>query len=158
MICFHHVLLLELRKGKSAIQIIFFYLSETFLGNLNDDDESTKADISVAISQDTNINEIPEGSSDTFTGVTSHVINRSRLISAQKGDPGLARLNKRAINENEARSVACCIFLRNEVLMRLPDASPEDQWLVKYQIGVLDQYRSHILNLAYDVGYLWLVI
>ena len=94
----------RVQKKKSAIQMIFFYLSETFLGNLNDDDESAEADISVATSQDTNINEIPEESSDTFTGVTGHVINRSRLISAQKGDPALARLNKRAINENEALS------------------------------------------------------
>ena len=66
-----------------------FYLSETFLGDFNDNDKSAKADISVAISQDTNINENAEESSNTFTGVSGQVLNRSKLISAQRGDPSL---------------------------------------------------------------------
>ena len=72
------------QKSKECYSNDFFDLSETFLGDFNDADKSAKADISVAISQDTNINENPEKSSDTFTGATGQVINRSRLISAQK--------------------------------------------------------------------------
>ncbi|CAC5364330.1 unnamed protein product [Mytilus coruscus] len=74
-------------------------------------------------------------------------------VNSHSLDPEVLQLYKRAQPQEEADKVAECYYHQDGILMRKwrpPDATPEEEWRVVYQVVVPKVYRQEIIGLAHD--------
>ncbi|CAC5376644.1 unnamed protein product [Mytilus coruscus] len=85
--------------------------------------------------------------------VNSHSLDQRKFVEEQNKDPEVLQLSKRAQPQEKADKVAECYYHQDGILMRKwrpPDAIPEEEWRVVYQVVVPNVYRQDIIGLALD--------
>ena len=80
------------------------------------------------------------------------VISSSQLIAKQHRDPDISYIFDRALQGSEMSEDPVFYYTNSGILMRPPDASVDDNWLVKYQIVIPKLYRMDILK---QLGMCW---
>ena len=81
------------------------------------------------------------------------IISSSQLIAEQHKDPDISCIFERALQDSEMSEDPVCYYTNSGILMRKwrpPDASVDDDWLVKYQIVIPKPYRMDILRTAHE--------
>ncbi|MCP4254336.1 MAG: hypothetical protein GY775_13195, partial [Candidatus Scalindua sp.] len=79
--------------------------------------------------------------------------SREQLIKEQQKDPEVMNLAKKAINFEDVKDEAECLYTKNGLLMRKwrpPEAGLDEDWRVVHQIIIPRIYRKDILSLAHD--------
>ena len=150
-------------------------LTDTLVGQVSNDsnviskDSTNMSNVHKNISSDVDLTDtflsqvfdnVQEFSIDQSKTSDEHVKNdlpnhKSQLMDDQRKDPELSSLFERTVDEKDVPSEQVCFYLKNGILMRKwrpPDASIDDEWLVKHQIVVPTTYRTEILSLAHDTS------
>ena len=77
----------------------------------------------------------------------------SDLLGEQNSDPDVPCLFARSVDEGDVSRDPVCFYTKNDVFMRRwrpSDVPAGNEWAVKHQIVVPNNYRPHILSLAHD--------
>ncbi|XP_063408799.1 uncharacterized protein LOC134692279 [Mytilus trossulus] len=120
-------------------------LSDTFIADIEGPGSSEKA---ITKPPSVNKNVIMP-----WPDVNSHSLDREHLSEEQHKDPEVLQLSQRAQPQEEAYKVAECYYHQDGILMRKwmpPDAAPEEEWRVVYQVVVPKVYRQEIIGFAHD--------
>ena len=85
---------------------------------------------------------------------TASVSSRQQLINEQKEDVEIAKLRDNAVSEDEAKQLAECYYLKDNLLIwkwSPSDNESKDDWCETHQIVVPERYRNDILRIALDL-------
>ncbi|CAC5366139.1 unnamed protein product [Mytilus coruscus] len=126
-------------------QFDYMDLSDTFLADIEGPGSSEKAIIKPPSTHKHVVMPWPD--------MNSHSVDKRKFAEEQNKDPEVLQLRKRAQPQEEADKVSECYYHQDDILMRKwrpPDATPEEEWRVVYQVVVPKVYRQEIIGLAHD--------